>query len=116
MKSLDEIKEEFEQKSYSISDLTKSIIIFRILGFIFSELFLFIISSIPFIIGWLIISQTYGYSAQISLLYLLLHALFYIFYVKKLYNRDILPVLSEVKLIILALKQIKNQKINNNKK
>lgn len=110
MKTFNEIKSEFESKNYSLVDLKKSIIFFSIIRVFFTEIFLFAVSTIPFFIGFGIITSIYGFSTNVSLFYLILHLLFYTFYVKGQYTKNIQPTLKECDLIIKALKSIKSSK------
>ena len=110
MKNYNEIKKEFVERNYSIPQLTKSIIGFFIVRFLFTELFFFLISTIPFIIGFCILTSIYGFIELVAIFYLFIHLLFYIFYVKKVYNKEVLSTLEECNMIIKALKEIKNSK------
>lgn len=110
MKTFNEIKSEFEAKNYSLSDLKKSIIFFSIIRLLFTEVFLFAVSTIPFFIGFSIITSLYGFSTGVASFYTILHLLFYILYVKGQYNKNMLPTLRECDMVIKALKEIKSEK------
>jgi hypothetical protein len=112
MKTFNEIKSEFESKNYSLSDIKKSIIFFSIVRFLFTELFLFAVSTIPFLIGFGIITSFYGFSTAVSIFYLVIHLLFYIFYVKGQHTNNLLPTLNECDMVIKALKEIKQEKVS----
>lgn len=111
MKTFIEIKNEYESKNYSISDLKKSIIFFTIIKFLFTELFIFLVSTIPFLIGFGIITSFCGFSSTIACFYLITHIIFYTTYVKGQYIKNMLPSLEECNMIIKALKEIKNDKL-----
>jgi len=110
MKTFNEIKSEFEAKNYSLSDVKKSIIFFNIIRVLFTEAFLFVVSTIPFLIGFGIITYMYGFSTGVSIFYLLTHLFFYIFYVKRQHTENLLPTLNECDTIIEVLKEIKKEK------
>jgi hypothetical protein len=110
MKTFNEIKAEYEEKNYSLSDLKKSIIFFSIIRFLFTEIFLFAVSTIPFLIGFGIITSMYGFSPGVAIFYLVIHLIFYIFYVKSQFTKNLLPTLKECNMIIKALKEIKKSK------
>lgn len=110
MKSFDEIKKEYESKNYTLSEIRKSIFFFSIIRLLFTELFIFIISMIPFLIGYYVITSIYGFSTIVTLFYLIVHVLFYIFYVKGEYQKNVLPTLVECDMIIEALREIKRKK------
>ena len=112
MKTFNEIKSEFESKNYSLSDIKKSIIFFSIVRFLFTELFLFAVSTIPFLIGFGIITSFYGFSPSVSIFYLVIHLLFYTFYVKGQHTKNMLPTLTECDMVIKALKEIKREKVS----
>jgi len=111
MKTFNEIKSEFEAKNYSLSDLKKGVILYSVIRVLFTEMFLFLVSTIPFCIGFGIITSFYGFSTGISVFYLIIHLLFYVFYVKDVYKKQMKPNLDEVDMIIQALKEIKKEKI-----
>ena len=54
MKTFDEIKSEFEEKNYTKKQLKSSIIGFSIIRLLFTEIATFLVSAIPFLIGYLI--------------------------------------------------------------
>lgn len=110
MKTFNEIKSEYESKDYSVSDLKKSIIFFSFVRVLFTETFMFLVSTIPFLVFFGILTSIYGFSTGISVFYLLLHLIFYVFYVKKEYTKNIQPTLEECDMIVKALKQIKENK------
>lgn len=110
MKTFNEIKAEYEQKNYSLSDLKKGIILFSIIRFLFTEIFLFIVSTIPFLIGFGVITSMYGFSPAVATFYLVLHLIFYVFYVKSQFTKNLLPTLQECDMTIKALKEIKKSK------
>lgn len=110
MKTYNEIRSELESKNYSLSEIKKSIFFFSIIRFLFTESFLFVISIIPFLIGYYIITLIYGFSTVISLFYLLTHILFYFIYVKGQYKKYMLHTLIECEMMIKAFKEIKRNK------
>lgn len=113
MKEYNEIKSEYGSKNYSLSDIRKSIIFFNIIRLLFTETFLFLISLVPFMIGIFIIVSIFGLFNVVFFFYLIIHFLFYVFYVKKEYEKNILPILLECNMIIKALKEIKSEKFNS---
>jgi hypothetical protein len=110
MKTFNEIKSEFESKNYSLSDLKKGVILYSVIRFLFTEMFTFLVSTIPFLIGIGIITSLYGFTAGTSFFYLIIHLLFYVFYVKGVYKKQMKPTLDEVNMVIQALKEIKKEK------
>lgn len=110
MKTFNEIKSEFESKNYSLSDLKKSVILYSVVKFLFTELFAFLISTIPFLIGFGIVTSIYGFTPGTALFYLTIHLFFYVFYVKGVYRKEMKPTFDEVNMIIQALKEIKKEK------
>ena len=110
MKAFNEIKQNYQDKNYTLSDLKKSIIFFSIVRFLFTETFLFLVSAIPFLIGFGFITSIYGFSTVVSLFYLVLHLIFYVSYVKGQYTKNMLPTLQECDMTIKALKEIKSSK------
>jgi len=110
MKTYYEIKKEWEDKNYSISELKRSIIFFSIIKILFTELFFFLISTIPFLIGFFIITSFFGFITQVSLFYLIIHIIFYQLYVKRIYLKDVKNELDECEMIIKVLKEIKKSK------
>lgn len=107
MKTRKEFKDEFSK--YSKKDLNIGIVLFTIGGLFFSELSILILSSIPFIACYLILSSFIGFSTSVAFVYLILHLLFYIFYVRK-FNDEHNQTRQESKLIIKALKELKSEK------
>ncbi len=105
MKSFDEIKSELKGKNYSKKDINLAIILYSILRILFSQITTLVFSAIPFIIGIIII----GASTYICLFYLIIHFLFYKFYVEKVYKKEIKPLYDELILIISALREIKSE-------
>ena len=110
MKTFNEIKQEYQNKDYSLSDLRNSIIFFSIVRVLFTEAFLFVVSTIPFLIGFVFIGSMYGFSTGVSLFYLVLHLIFYVSYVKGQYTKNMLPNRKECDMVIKALKEIKSSK------
>ena len=110
MKTFNEIKQEYQNKDYSLSDLRNSIIFFSIVRVLFTEAFLFVVSTIPFLIGFVFIGSMYGFSTGVSLFYLVLHLIFYVSYVKGQYTKNMLPTRKECDMVIKALKEIKSSK------
>jgi len=110
MKTFNEIKSEFESKNYSLSEIKKSIVFFKIARILFTEAFLFVVSTIPFLIGFGVITSLYGFSPGVAIFYLVLHLLFYVFYVKGQHTKSMLPTLNECDLIINVLREIKKEK------
>lgn len=110
MKTFNEIKSEFESKNYSLSEIKKSIIFFNIARILFTEAFLFVVSTIPFLIGFGIITYMYGFFPGVAIFYLVIHLLFYVFYVKRQHTENMLPTLNECDTIIQVLKEIKKEK------
>lgn len=115
MKTFNEIKSEYESKNYSVRDLKGSIFVFSLVRFLFTELFTFFVSTIPFLIGFGIITSHFGFSANVAIFYLVIHFLFYVFYVKRVYTKELSPSLDEVNMIIKSLKEIKKEKTQNKK-
>lgn len=112
MKTFNEIKSEFESKNYSLSDLNKGVILYSVIRFLFTEIFTFLISTIPFLIGFGVITYLYVFAAGAALFYLVIHLLFYVFYVKGVYRKQMKPTLEEVDMVIQALKEIKQEKFS----
>lgn len=112
MKSYEEIKKEFSDKNYSVSTLKKGIILFSIGKFLFSEFFIMIVSSLPFIAGYSLLTYIFGHSIFIAFFYLILHLLFFSFYVRKVYKNELSDHYKEAELIIKALRELIQQKSN----
>ncbi len=112
MKPYEEIKKEFSDKNYSTSELKKGIFLFSIGKFLFSEFFVMIISSLPFIAGYSLIAYIFGHSILIAFFYLVLHILFFSFYVRKVYRNELLEHHTEAELIIKALRELIQEKSN----
>jgi hypothetical protein len=110
MKTFNQVKSEFESKNYSLSDLKKGVILYSVIRFLFTEIFTFLVSTIPFLIGFGIITSFYGFASGTALFYLVIHLLFYVFYVKGVYRKQMKPTLEEVDMVIQALKEIKQEK------
>ena len=107
MKTLQELKDEFSQ--YSVKDLKLGIFLYTIGGLFFTELSVLIFSSLPFVIFYLILSSFVGFSAGLALIYLIIHLIFYTFYVRR-FNDENSETRKEAKLIINALKELKSEK------
>lgn len=112
MKSRYEVKNDFKEKNYSVKELKQGIFLFKIAGFLFSEFFIFIISTIPFIIGYIILAYLFGNSSTVALFYLLMHLIFYSFYVRKIYKKELLEHYNESQLIIDVLRELISEKSN----
>lgn len=107
MKNFIEIKKELLEKNFSKKEISFLLFTLNLAKVLLTETFLAIISLIPFAVA---ISIFFEFSAQIVLFYLIGHFLFYTFYLKKEYRKEILPAYNEVKMTIKALKEIKAEK------
>lgn len=103
MKSYEELRQIVYNENWSTKRIRLYLFAVYILKFLFSETVITLISAIPFFlfywIGFGISMQTIG----IAFLYLIVHFLFYIIYLRKDYRQTMLNDYLEIGLMIIVL-------------
>ena len=106
MKTFNEIKNELKEKNLTKGQISRKIVAFKLAKLIVSEAFYVSLSAIPFTLGM----AYFGFEPGIALIYVVSHFLFYKFYIKKQYEKDMRPASDEVKATIEALRELKFEK------
>ena len=104
--SYDEIKDRLQKENFSKIKLKTKIFLWTLGGIIFSEASIVFISMIPFII----VLYLFDFEKGLALFYVVVHFLFYKFYLKKAYQKEFQSSIEEIELTIKALKEIKSEK------
>ena len=106
MKSFNEIKDELQKENFSKRKINTKIALWTLGRIIFSEASIVLITMIPFIIGLSI----FDFEPELALFYVVVHFLFYKFYLKKAYQKEFQSSIEEIKITIKVLKEIKSEK------
>lgn len=99
-------KELEKTKNYSDKSLIKYIKTHKFIRFLYSELFFWLVSLIPFAIFPLILGPTF----DVFLLYLIIHFLYWVFYGKKKYHEMCDNDVEELNLTIKVLEDIQKER------
>jgi hypothetical protein len=110
MKTFDELKEEYQSKKYSLKEIRTAIFLFSLAKILFSDIMFFIVSSLPYVLGFVFLGYQFGFSLFLLIFYIVCHFLFWTFFAKNEYTKMVLPIYSEADMIIKILKELKSKK------
>jgi len=110
MKTYHDLRKEIKCDNASLNQVKLYLVLTQLLKILFTETFVTLFSMIPFFLFYWLIFGISIKTMWVAGIYLFSHFLFYEFYLKNSYKKDLKADYEEITLMLVVLKDLRNEK------
>ena len=110
MKTYHDLRKEINCDNASLNQVKLYLVLTQLLKLLFTETFVTLFSMIPFFLFYWLVFGISIKTMWVAGIYLFSHFLFYEFYVKNIYKKDLKADYEEITLMLVVLKDLRNEK------
>jgi len=110
MKTYHELRNEIKCNDASLNQIKLYVVLTQLLRLLFTETFVTLFSMLPFFLFYWLVFGISIKTMWVAGIYLISHFLFYEFYLKNSYKKELKADYEEIMLMLIVLKDLRNEK------